>query len=256
MNILRYYITILIAVFFSCQNACAEESPDERVARVIENIGGTVIKSKINGAVHLSMIDLEGNNLVTDEIAKEIGRLTKLDRLFLSGSSISDGMMPNIIRVDSITNLWLSHTKITNRGIQGIGTMGNLRTLFIEKTSISDAAAKELSKSRTLEHLGVSRTKVTDIFFEGITTIQSLQALRLVGVHVSDKGLSHIAKLANIKELDISIECLNARSILELRKMKKLTKLRLYGSSEHSQMFREIEKKLPDVHVFFVTATK
>lgn len=98
---------------------------------------------------------------VTSQGMAHVGRLTTLEKLFASDTSVDDAGLAHLQRLDRLTTLDLSNTKITDSALTQLAGLPNLEVLRVSGTSITDAGLEPLKSMTTLHLLNVSNTQVT-----------------------------------------------------------------------------------------------
>jgi len=104
-----------------------------------------------------------------DDDLMQLGRLTKLEWLFLDGSDVTDDGLPHLNRLVYLEMLSLSDTQVTNAGLVQLKTLPRLRCLFLEGTSVTDGGLAHLAQLTSIELLSLRGTRVTA---EGVEKLQ------------------------------------------------------------------------------------
>jgi internalin A len=81
-----------------------------------------------------------------DGVAVHVGRLGQLERLYLTGPSMTDARLVHIEGLTKLRGLDLEHSKVTDAGLVHLKGLRRLEGLSLKGTKVTDAGARELSK--------------------------------------------------------------------------------------------------------------
>jgi hypothetical protein len=95
------------------------------------------------------------------EIA-HVGRLTRLKRLSLYGSSVRDADLAHLKRLGELTYLDLDRAQLTNSSLVHLKELTQLTYLDLEGARVTDAGLTHLKRLTNLAYLDLRDTKVTD----------------------------------------------------------------------------------------------
>jgi hypothetical protein len=115
---------------------------------------------------HVSEIAFDGR--ATDADLMEIGRLSRLQRLSISSSPISDDGLKNLRGLTSLRQLFLHGTSISDEALVNLQGLARLELLTLVDTQITDAGLTHLRRLRCLQELDVP-SRISD------RAIQTLQ---------------------------------------------------------------------------------
>ncbi|MBI85873.1 MAG: hypothetical protein CMJ81_21975 [Planctomycetaceae bacterium] len=123
-----------------------------------------------------------------------------------------------------ITNLrlWSSSTDDTLAHLRG---QDSLRQLDLSRTQISDTGLVHLAGLANLEGLNLDGVTITDDGLPQLTNLSNLQVLYLTGTRISDAGLVHLQRLTNLRELYLFRTGITATGLAHLKslQLQKLT---------------------------------
>jgi hypothetical protein len=88
----------------------------------------------------------------------------------------------------TVTDVWLSRTKVTDQGLARLSACRNLKFLMLDETAITDAGAAHLGELTKLESLSLSGTKVTDAGLPHLARLKNLKELWLRQTPITDAG--------------------------------------------------------------------
>ena len=106
-----------------------------------------------------------------------VGRLTRLKRLSLYGSFVSDASLAHLQSLTELTFLDLSNTNVSDAGLAHLTDLTNLMHLELSSTRISDKGLVHLKKLTKLNDLNLPATQVSEA---GVHELQqALPSLRI-----------------------------------------------------------------------------
>ena len=91
-----------------------------------------------------------------------VGRLTRLKRLSLYGSFVSDGGLAHLQSLTELTFLDLSNTNVSDAGLAHLTDLTDLMHLELSSTRVSDKGLVHLKKLTKLNYLNLRATQVSD----------------------------------------------------------------------------------------------
>lgn len=191
----------------------------------------------------LKVVDLTGCKNITDRGATQIAKLPSLDRLILSGTSVSDNLFESLIPGEfSLRELDLSNTKVTVAGIKKMFGIIRCQKLSLRGLNLSDADIKQLeslqcnewdlrdnpisvvparANALTLGRSPVDMTQLTglardlralkidgmkladDEFIALLDQLPSIRNVSLTDTGLTDKTLDQIATIDTLETLEI-----------------------------------------------------
>src|SRR5262249_6100357 len=140
----------------------------------------------------LKYLDLSHNRFFDDRGIRHIGRMTALDKLYLTGTSVTDDGLRNLSGLAELTDLALDGTGVSDAGLAHLAGLTKLRRLNLLGSTVTDAGLAHLERMTGLEELTLYRTKV------------------------SNAGLARLAALSHLLELDVRYTRVTAAGVKEL----------------------------------------
>ena len=122
----------------------------------------------------------------------------------LSSTWTTDADMARLGRLTSLRKLDLSHTKITDIGLEhlrGLPQVVDLSLHFAEY--ISDGGVAHIKGWTRLERLTLRGTKVTSRVFDHLKGLEALRSLDLSSTEITDAGFESLASLPHLETLAI-----------------------------------------------------
>jgi hypothetical protein len=155
-----------------------------------------------------------------------IGRLTHLERLFLSGTTLTGTGLANLEKLTALEKLVLpnhisdddlahlagltrlkhlyvpSGAQITNRGLTHLSGMRQLESLGLINARIT--TLEPIRGLTQLKQLQLEGAPITDEGLEPLHAFTSLQWLLLDETQVTDAGIAHFSTMSNLGQLDLA----------------------------------------------------
>lgn len=174
---------------------------------------------------------------VNDKNLYHILRLRSLDGIRLRADEISDQGLERLVQ--SYPNLWhldLSGKAISQKGVQRLKALSNLRTV-----SLAHFAFKDTSVVRSFNRAYSLSLRDCNLVGSDLVNIPRSGELKLLCLannpHISDHDLSYLCPISSLQQLDLSGCSIGPKSIVYLKKMQNLDRLRL-DSSRWEPRFR------------------
>jgi Leucine-rich repeat (LRR) protein len=156
---------------------------------------------------------------------------------FRSGSSvdlraswITDSDVPLLARMPDLTQLDLSLTRISDRGLRALRPASKIVALNLSfAEQIGDEGTAAIRDWKHLVRLNLRGTKVTDATLEMLARLTTLQVLDVSDAQLTDLGLNHLTSLTNLRELSMGGNKLTDAGLQFLRQLPQLVYLDLAG---------------------------
>jgi hypothetical protein len=100
-------------------------------------------------------------DIKTDPVLVQVGKLNRLECLYLSGPAVTDGRLEPLERLTRLEELRLLGGEIRDAGLAHLESMRSLRRLFLGGPKITNAGLVHLKGLTNLEVLYVMKTGVT-----------------------------------------------------------------------------------------------
>lgn len=166
-----------------------------------------------------------------DDDVKGLARFDSLRELELHYSEISDTGVDEIVRHESLTRLVLHGIELTDSGVSKLGALTQLNELLLVGcVDVTDAGLVFLAGLSGLETLMLHRfSGVTDALCETLAQCTGLKSLSLDFCYrIGDDGIAKLGALEGLTELSIhGLDSLTDESLSHLAKLNNLTKLEL-----------------------------
>jgi len=156
------------------------------------------------------------------------GQITEVD---LTSAWITDDDLAKIAQLKQLQKLNLSHTKITDLGLEHLRPLQNvtyLNCFYCEY--VSDGGIAFLKQWENLEYLNLRGTEVTSRVFEHLVKMKKLKTLDVGFSRVNDDGFDALASLEELSELHIGGDKMTGLALPLLRLLPSLKHLDVNGS--------------------------
>lgn len=158
---------------------------------------------------------------------KEMVSLDSLEELDLSETSITDAALVYIRDCKNLKMLALDYTLITDVGLAHLGALSSLRQLNLAGTYISDRGLSQIEHLDNLEFLVLMETRISDEGAKHLEKLQNLQVLYLNGTRLGDRGAQSIGKLHKLRTLYLNGTPLSDSGVAHLATLRNLDLLDL-----------------------------
>ncbi len=185
-----------------------------------------------------------------------LARLSRLKVLNLSTSELTDAELRYVERIESLEELVLNQTQVTDAGVVRLASLGNLQRVGIDRPVTSVGAYRlslarpdlkidlrplpfhglnslrergghgELNEKYELVMLDLHGSKVTDADLQPVAVCGQLRIVNLSGTKVGDAGLESLRDLENLREIWLtgtSITDEGLKVIAELSQLKSIS---------------------------------
>lgn len=118
--------------------------------------------ASLKASPDLVFLDLNNCKAISDRGVAELAGLTKLERLDLSLTRVTDAIAPTLGKLAQLKKLNLYGVPVTDAVVAQLGALSQLEDLNLAKTKVTDAALTGLGSSKSLRRISVYGTTVTD----------------------------------------------------------------------------------------------
>ena len=230
----------------------------------------------INSSPALKTLDLSASSFARGAFHSIAA--PRLERLFVGDSSnITDSTVEDIAEWKNISELEITRSAVTPRGLGALAGLPNLEKLDIFGTKCNDECAVALARLIQLRNLGIGQTGISDAGLQAIGTLQNLEELDLgFNDNLTDNGYSvlpelptlHHARIMNLSRgatgasiLKSVSQCTAMRSLLlqdfkttaeELKVLSVMPSLRMLTLSESAHIdIQTVRSELPDIEISY-----
>jgi Leucine-rich repeat (LRR) protein len=168
---------------------------------------------QLKNAAGITDLNLYFDEMVDDGGLSVIKGWTRLKRLNVRGTKVTDMTVRYVASVPSLESLDIGFTQVTDVGLDPLASLPNLKELSIGGNKLTDSGLQPLRQMTGLTYLdlsGAQRTdsglwsiSLTEAGFDVLAMLGSLSHLRLNGLLVTSRGLEKLNRLAKLERLDL-----------------------------------------------------
>jgi len=147
-----------------------------------------------------------------------VGNLSRLERLLLFSSPVTDDGVTHLKGLTCLQELNLSFTEVTNAGLENLKGLTGLKALHLDSTAVSDGGLVHLKGLTRLQELALGHTRVTDAGLAQLTGLTGLRVLSLDATQVTDTGLARLKGLTELQVLGLRGTHVSDVGVQELQK--------------------------------------
>lgn len=151
--------------------------------------------------------------------------LTRLEHI-CTPYGLTDDEMAGIVALQTVNEMEIVATKLTDAGLASIAKLRNLEVLHLEGTAMmTDEGLKALATLPKLRHLRLSGP-FTDRGVKDLASLPSLKVLWLESPNVSEEALGHLAQSKSLERLCVPwLDRITDRAMAHLQSMPNLKAL-------------------------------
>jgi internalin A len=179
--------------------------------------GGQVSEAGLKELAKLERLEqLEiGNNPITDAGLVHLSRLSKLEFLDVRGSVITT--LEPIRNLTRLRRLFVSKTGISDEGLEAVEGFVDLLYLDLGGLKVTDAGMKHLKPLVNLQYLMLNHTKIDDDGLANLTGMKKLERLSLNRTAITDEGLEHLKACSKLGQIDLANTMVTPEGIAALK---------------------------------------
>jgi hypothetical protein len=164
---------------------------DLELLRVPELTDATL--AHIAGQTNLEKITLSGTSITGSGLVHLAG-MRKLRSLTISNEALNDAGLANLGKLTGLTQLYLGGGAYTDTGVAALANLTNLKDLGMGPVRYTDACLASLSGLTNLETLSLEGPQVTDAWLDRIASMKSLRLVLIRGARVSDEAIEKLKR--------------------------------------------------------------
>lgn len=155
---------------------------------------------------------------VTDETCGQIKKLSHLENVRLSDSSISDIGLANLDGLAHLRQLELVRLKVTARCVESLKKLADLQILNLEGSHLSQVALANLRKLSQLSELQMDRVLLFDDGLASVRQLKQLTALSLQDTQLTDASLVKLQVMTQLRSLDLTANRVSDAGVADLQR--------------------------------------
>jgi hypothetical protein len=139
---------------------------------------------------------------ITDEALKSLAGMPQLERLWLSGTKVSDRGIAHLRGHPSLVDIDLGYTAITDSALAELATIPRLSDLDLTATAVTDQGLAHLERHAQLSYINLQLTEIRGSGLASLSRLPSLQELCLGGRRRLE-NVSALAECRGLKRLNL-----------------------------------------------------
>jgi Leucine-rich repeat (LRR) protein len=151
-----------------------------------------------------------------------LGDFETLKDLNLSKTNITDEGLVEVASLPALEKLDLSGTKVTDAGLAHLANLPALRDLNLASTAVTDAGLAQLARLPGLSNLTLVATKITDAGLAHLKGKQTLVSLVLDHTAVTSAGMENLAGLQNLTALSLNSTAIDDKGLAHFQSLPRL----------------------------------
>ncbi|CAI5459607.1 unnamed protein product [Closterium sp. Yama58-4] len=158
------------------------ESPSGKTRLDLSSLSGLSddVLALVSTMTHLTALNLAGSSGFTAKGISCLNKLLWLQKLHLSGTTVSDEHLKGIEALSRLECLSLANTKVTDSGLVNLVKLPSLKRLELAGCScVTSAGMAHVGKITTLKQVDLRRTGVADNGLQQLTSLLKLEELLL-----------------------------------------------------------------------------
>ena len=194
------------------------------------------------------------NANLNGEIPAELGNLSNLNWLWLSGSQLTGNIPAELGNLSNLRNLNLSDNQLTGEIPPELGNLSNLNELRISENQLTGEIPRNWATLPNLTGLSLAVNQLTGEIPPELGNLANLTSLNLGGNQLTGKIPPELGNLANLEYLHLYVNELTGAIPPELGNIPNLRELELYDGVEDGNQFtgcipRSLRAPLGDVQI-------
>jgi Leucine-rich repeat (LRR) protein len=168
---------------------------------------------------------------VDDSIGLPDGSVFAVSNVDLSHSRITGTTIQRLASYDRLENLDLSGSSIRDADTASINGFVQLETLRLRDCAIGNETLKRFQNCWKLRRLDLARTQIDDQGLAGLSRWRRLRTLDLTGTPVTDRGMNSLAAARSLRGLRLAGTLVTDQGLQRLQELKQLHDLDLSGTA-------------------------
>ena len=148
---------------------------------------------------NLTGIAFFGPRPTDDVLYESIVHFQTIEQLRLSDTAVTDAILDPISKLPRLQLLWLERTAVTDEGLATLASNSWVSHVFLDDTAVTDAGVKPLTSMKRLDSLSLAGTKVTDAAVDDLLKIPRLRLLDVTDTAISPAGLERLESSGRIE---------------------------------------------------------
>ena len=187
------------------------------------------IPPELGALSHLWLLDLSGNEL-TGEIPEELGRLSNLTALYLNENELTGTIPEQLGDLSQLTFLFLYGNELTGEIPPQLGNLSHLRTLDLSGNQLTGEIPEQLRNLSQLTQLHLGSNRLTGEIPTQLGNLSQLTYLNLGSNRLTGETPEQLGNLSQLIRLYLDKNELTGEIPARLKNLSQLTHLLLFGN--------------------------
>ena len=188
------------------------------------------IPPELGALSHLWLLDLSGNEL-TGEIPEELGRLSNLTALYLNENELTGKIPEQLGDLSQLTQLHLGSNRLTGEIPTQLGNLSQLTYLNLGSNRLTGEIPARLGNLSRLTHLFLFGNELTGEIPEQLGNLSQLNDLDLGGNELTGEIPEQLGNLSQLNHLDLGGNELTGTIPSSVLPLEELNEFRFDGNA-------------------------
>ena len=197
---------------------------------------------QMRGVTDFSYLGLIDNEKINSASLKRLKGFSKLKRLNLRGTSVTDDGLTHLRELQELENLDLANTKVTDAGLKHLSALPKLNFVRLGDTRVTGQGLEHLKGVKNLSGVMLQRTRINDSGLEHLKDINHLDYINVGETNITDDGLKHFRNLANLRVLYLNETTVTDTGLAHIRGLGNLEALALQGTRTTDQGLTHLQR--------------
>jgi hypothetical protein len=220
-------------------------STQQPIAMVLNYDGAaksSFLESPEIAALNLVLMDFRNVESANDDTLKYMTHLSKIKRLLISGTDVSDAGLKYVSSMKDLTHIAGGGTLIKGPGLTYLSELPNLKKLELARSNfkgfkfdhtptfkrlevftaaqslIDDGVCEFIARQPFIIDVDISRNKITDAGIARLAGLKFLRSINLCETLVTPKGISSLSKIPTLHSLTLLLGQLPTDAVAKLQK--------------------------------------
>ncbi len=173
-----------------------------------------------------------------------------LEEIYLSQTLISDEGCQVFQQFPKLRKLRLSRSQLTDEGLRVVGELPNLQDLDLSENSlISDAGLQHLASAVKLQRLNLWRAPITDQGVQHLAGLTEMQWLNLDNTRITDAALPSLREMQKLTFLHLGSTAVSDKGLPDLEQLVSLKELKVTRTAVTAEGVQQLKQKLPQTEI-------
>lgn len=179
----------------------------------------------LSSLIHVEELTLGNANFTDELLARWFANRPPLRKVTLVRSAISGEGLRELSRIQTLAEMYLFGTSLTETNFRDLAPMPNLQTLAVDEGAIGEQGGRWISSMPGLRSLYFDQVNATPEFWSHLRGLNRMEFFACRKMRIPASGLQAISLLGGVTELDFETSSLDSAGIEHIGRMTQLTTL-------------------------------